>query len=389
MRLLPVAFGLALLAGCALPGYHFDDSGESWYGDDAATVWPGGQPASEIEYEPRIVRITPLLIRQQREERQARDLNVDVKNLMRNPELHSYRVGPGDVLQVIVYGQPELNNPMGTSSTDKSAGQLVNAEGNIYFPYAGLIHVAGMTRDQIRHELTNRLSAYILDPQVGVRVREFRSKRVFISGDIAKPCTVYITNVPLTVLRALDQCTTLVSSEKDGPFGIQAVRLIRDGEMTELSLNDLYQQTRPIPLQDGDKLIVDDSASRVFMVGEFEHQQALPYSTGGMMLGDAIADTGGINLGTADASSIYVIRGFMEPNAEGTGRKLVLHPRVFHLDASSVNALVLANNFRLQPRDVVYAAPASLVNFNRALGLLTPSLNTLFQSFLIYDRARD
>jgi len=116
---------------------------------------------------------------------------------------------------------------------------------------------------------------------------------------------------------------------------------------------------------------------------------ALAYTTGGMTLGDAIADAGGLNLGTADASSIYVIRGFMNPDPNGEGREITLRPRVFHLDAGSVNALVLANNFQLEPRDVVYAAPASMVNFNRALALLTPTLDQLFRSFLIYDRARD
>lgn len=380
---------LILLGGCALPGYEMDADGGYWYAADgeAAATWPAGGLPEEIEYDARMVLITPQLIRHLREKRASEPLDPDVKALMAAPEMNKYRVGAGDVLQVIVYGQEQLTNPMGDTRSP-AAGQVVSAEGTIYFPYVGEIEVAGLTLGQIREKIARGLSDYIRQPQVAVRVRRFRSKRVFISGDIAKPCTVPLTNIPLTVLRALDQCETLASPQQEGPFGIQNVVLIRDGEATQLSLNKLYRRGTPIPLQAGDRLIVDDSTSRVFMVGEFKNQVALPYSTGGMTLGDAIADAGGLNLATADASSIYVIRGFMEniPGGEG-GQVVTLRPKVFHLDAGSVNALLLANNFKLQPRDIVYAAPASLVNFNRALALLTPTLDTLFRSFLIFDRA--
>lgn len=383
---------LLLLGGCALPGYSGldNDDGGYWYaGDGDKATWPGGAPAEEIKYDARMVLITPQLIRHMEQERTSQPLDPDVKALMADPANSKYEVGPGDVLQVIVFGQEQLNNPMGDSDS-KVAGQLVSATGTVYFPYVGEIEVAGLTLEQIREKIAAGLSTYIRQPQVDVRVRKFRSKRVFISGDIAKPCTVPLTTIPLTVLRALNKCETLVSPQQEGPFGIQNVVLIRDGEATQLSLNELYRHGTPVPLQAGDRLIVDDSASRVFMVGEFEKQLALPYSTGGMTLGDAIADAGGINLATADASSIYVIRGFMEPKPGGEGGEVVtLRPKVFHLDASSVNALLLANRFHLKPRDIVFAAPASMVNFNRALALLTPTLDTLFRSFLLYDRASD
>lgn len=386
--------GLMLLGGCALPGYNLDtDNGGYWYvQDDASTAQPGSAPADDIRYDAHIVLISPRLIRRLEEKRASQPVEPGVQSLMAELSPQKYAVGPGDVLQVIVYGHPELNNPMGNNSKGGVQGQLVSADGTLYFPYVGEIHVAGLTLKQIRKKIARNISDYIRQPQVGVRVIRFRSKRVFISGDIAKPCTVSLTNIPLTVLRALDQCETLVSSQQEGPFGIQNVELIRDNNVYQLSLNKLYRLGTPIPLQAGDRLIVDDSASRVFMVGEFSKQLALPYSTGGMTLGDAIADVGGINLATADASGIYVIRGFMASpsapeNSNGDDGVVTLHPKVFHLDATSVDALVLANNFQLEPRDIIYAAPASMVNFNRALALLTPTLDTLFRSFLIYDRS--
>ena len=74
-----------------------------------------------------------------------------------------------------------------------------------------------------------------------------------------------------------------------------------------------------------------------------------------------------------------------QPSRDG-GVKTVMRPNIYKLDASKVSGLLLANQFELQPRDVVFAAPASFVNFNRALALILPSLNAITQSYYLYDR---
>lgn len=386
------------LGGCALPGYSSDaiDDDGSWYGfgDDQRATYDDELAKHDIDYEPRVVKITPWLIRQQQQSRASQTLGEAQRRVtVASPESVNYRIGAGDVLQVIVFGHPDLSNPTGTTSSSSLQGQLVSSDGMVYFPYAGDMQAEGKTLKQMRQKISSALADFIREPQVDVRVLEFRSQRVYISGDIAKPCTVPITDVTLTVLQALDQCDTFALSrggDEGGGVGVQNVVLIRDGQSTALDLNQIYSSGRPVPLQPGDRLLVDDSASRVFMVGEFTEQVALPYSTGGMSLSDAIADAGGVSLGTADTSAIFVVRGFVdsEPARDG-GVQTVVRPNVYKLDASSVSGLLLANKFQLEPRDVVFAAPASLVNFNRALAQLTPSLDILFRSFLIYDRSRN
>jgi len=381
---------LAMASGCALPGYKSGAiGGGSWYdfgGDDAAT-YDEELSKQDIDYEPRVVKITPWLIRHQKEEQASRTLGAAQQKVSSaSSEVTNYKIGAGDVLQVIVFGHPELTNPAGTTSSEGIQGQLVSADGTIYYPYVGEIKAEGMTLKELRQRLGKGLSEYIREPQVDVRVREYRSQRIYISGDIAKPCTVPFTDVTITVLEALDQCDSLATKEGGG-VGVQNIILIRGDESTPLDLNQIYASGRPVPLRPGDRLLIDDSANRIFMVGEFSEQTALPYSTGGMSLSDAIADAGGVALGSADTSAIYVVRGFLDsqPTRDG-GMQTVLRPKVYKLDASSVSGLLLANQFELQPRDVVFAAPASFVNLNRALALITPSLDLLFRSYLIYDR---
>lgn len=384
----------SILSACSLPGYSSNPvEGNHWYsfGGNESTSYQDELNDQEIDYEPRIVEITPGLIHHQQTERADEKLTPEQKALTAPQDTQGYEIGPGDVLRVIVYGQDRLNSPGGDSGSDQSAGQVVNSQGDIYYPYAGEIHVAGETPTEVRHQLTRQLTSVIKQPQVDVRVMAYQSHRVYISGDLSKPCTVPLTNVTNTVLQALDQCDTL--SGRSGGVGsqgagVQNVVLIRDGKSTFLDLNQIYAAGNPIPLKPGDRLLVDDSANRVFMMGEFNKQQALPFSTGGMSLNDAIADAGGLDLDTANPGNIYVIRGFISDQSVAAGRlKTVMRPNVYELDMSNAGGMLLANEFQLRPRDIVFVAPASLVNFNRALSQITPSLNIILQSLLLYDRA--
>lgn len=392
----PAACALILavtaLAGCALPGFNSGAmDGDHWYNFGShheATYQDKLSKEHVTDYEPRVVDITPSLIAHQKAKRAHEKLDPSVRELTKEPEKIDYKVGAGDILQVIVFGHPELTNPSGIKSSSGSdvRGQLVSADGDIYYPYVGDIDVAGLTLHQVRQKLAHGLSDYVRDPQVSVRVRKYRSQRVYISGDIAKPCTVPIDDISLTVVQALDSCDSLKSKEGGG-IGVRNVLLIRNGQSTLVNLNKVYAAGRDIPLEPDDRLLVDDTANRVFMVGEFDNQKALPYATGGMSISDAVADAGGVNLSTANTSAIYVIRGFVSgEHADDGGVKTTMRPNVYKLDMSNPGGLLLANQFQLQPRDVVFAAPASFVNFNRALALVTPSLNKIFKSLYLYDR---
>lgn len=383
---------LITVAGCSLPGYSANPvKGDRWYdfGGNEQATYRDELNKQPVEYDAQIVKITPGLIYYQRRQQASQKLPPEQQALTAPTQAQPYHIGPGDVLSIIVYGQPELNNPGG--GDNNNTGHVVNAAGNVYFPYAGVLHVAGKTPAQVRRELTKDLTSVIREPQVAVSVMEYKSKRVYISGDIRKPCAVSLTNVVNTVLQALDNCDTLSGRAGGGGAqgaGVQNVVLIRNGKSTFLDLNQIYAAGNPVPLQNGDRLLVDDSANRVFMMGEVNEQQALPFSAGGMSLSDALADAGGLDLNTANPSSVYVIRGFIKGESVVEGElRTVMRPRVYKLDMSHVGGMLLANKFQLRPRDIVFVAPASLVNFNRALSQITPSLNVLLQSFLLYDRA--
>ena len=67
---------------------------------------------------------------------------------------------------------------------------------------------------------------------------------------------------------------------------------------------------------------------------------------------------------SADASEVYVIRDSLSAS-----------PQVYHLDAKSPVSMVLANQFALEPHDIVYVDGNGLVRFSRVLNLLLPAVN--------------
>ncbi|MCC3263907.1 polysaccharide biosynthesis/export family protein, partial [Paenibacillus polymyxa] len=68
-----------------------------------------------------------------------------------------------------------------------SPGYTVSSTGYIQFPYTGLLKVAGLPELQARNLIVNSSGKYIQDPQITVRVLGFRSKRIFVDGEVTTP----------------------------------------------------------------------------------------------------------------------------------------------------------------------------------------------------------
>ena len=101
-------------------------------------------------------------------------------------------LGPGDVFEVRVFRQEEMTQPYS-----------VSAEGTISFPLIGVVEVAGKTPAQIEEELRARLAdGYLKNPQVSVLVKEYRSKKVSVIGQVQKPGTFPYTD-GMTIIEAI------------------------------------------------------------------------------------------------------------------------------------------------------------------------------------------
>lgn len=186
----------ACLAGCALaPGLHLDED----QFEDSDQAYEGLLPIPLRLITPKVVK-TQYESRKTSEAEIKRDDNgtaIDGLESAYGQYAYRYRVGPQDILNVIVWDHPELTTPSGGQRSAEVDGHLVNADGTIFYPYAGTVFVGGKTVDEIREILTDKLSKYIRNPQVSVSVVSFGSKKIYVLGDIARPAAIPITNIPL------------------------------------------------------------------------------------------------------------------------------------------------------------------------------------------------
>lgn len=317
-----------------------------------------------------IKTITPQLI-QQEQQLAKTGIQADLTEIMTPPE--PYKIGAGDYLAITVWDHPELvmpvNSMTGTTATSAGAlpaGYTVSSEGKIQFPYAGDFKVEGLTELQARDLLIQHLSSYIKKPEVTLRVMSYRSKRVYVDGEVKLPGIVQIDDIPLTLPEALNRAGGVTA------MGDQSrIIIIRSGKnylinMPLLMTNGIDPSR--IMLSNGDMLRVSSrDESKVFVIGEVVKPSALILHNGRMSLNEALGEAGGLNPQTANANQVYVIR-----NANDA------QPIIYLLDAHSPVMFALAESFELKAKDVVYVDAASMVRYNRVISLILPTAQTVY-----------
>lgn len=354
-----------LVQGCAPLAPGFSSAG----GDAAKAVSPSGFSSPGIDPPPAgaLTEITPTLIQAQRAAiADATRVTPEVRALVGPPQ--DYRIGPGDVVGIVVYDHPELVSsgiPATTvadaASVSPAPGYIVSSSGMLSFPYAGSIKVTGMGIQEVENTLVQRLSKVFKSPQLTVRVVAFRSKRVYLDGEVRQPGLQVMTDIPMTLAEALNRAGG-VSAAGDR----SAINLTRDGRITPIDLNALADagiDPNTIPLRSGDMIYVRNREERkVTVMGEVTQQAGILMRNGKLSLNDALTEVGGVNLATANPLQIYVIRN------EPTGGQ-----SIFHLDARTPTAIAMADGFALRAKDVVYVDPVPLVQWNRVISLILPT----------------
>ncbi len=323
-----------------------------------------------------LVRITPTLIDNMNGVEAA--LKKDSSRAIpfaNSPQNAVYYLGPNDSLSIFVWGNPDLTPVLsvasGSTIASSPAGRIINDQGNIFFPLVGEMHAAGMTVSQFREELTKKLSKYIKDPQVEVSVAAFRSQKVFITGEVRSAGTIPITDVPLRMTDAIGIAGGL-TLEAD----LYNVVVTRGKVSTQIDLNRLYYEgnTRDnILLQNGDIIAVPDRGVRkIYVMGEVGNSngggQARSYimRRGKMSLTEVVSDAGGPNPFSSAANYIYVMR------ADENGDAII-----YRLAARDPLALVMADQFTMRPRDVLFVAPTDITQLGRFVGQFFPLANSV------------
>lgn len=110
------------------------------------------------------------------------------------PPPAAYYIQPRDVLDVRVFGEPEL-----------SVSQLpVDSVGNLMLPLIGEVKASGRTAGELTEEIRGRLTRYIITPQVTVLVTTPQPRQVIVEGQVMQPGIYDLPQTP-TLLSSIAQ----------------------------------------------------------------------------------------------------------------------------------------------------------------------------------------
>jgi len=218
------------------------------------------------------------------------------------PVSNDYRIGPGDVLSLTVWGGANMNLML-----------PVDRSGTLTVPGVGPVQVAGLRRSEaesrVRRALRQIYSTISPDGRGGstfveLGVDRVRAVRVVVQGEVRQPGTFTLGgfSTAITALYAAGGPTYQGS--------LRSIRIVRDGEaFAEL---DVYpyllsgEMAGDVPLQDGDVVFVTRAGSRVAIEGEVRHPGVYELRPG-ETLASALAFAGGLTP-RADAGRVWIDR---------------------------------------------------------------------------------
>ncbi len=162
-------------------------------------------------------------------------------------QTEEFIIGPGDILAVNVWKEPEISKSV-----------PVRSDGRISLPLIGEVQSSGQTPKQLQTEITNRLKEYVADPAVTVVVQEIRSQKFNVLGMVSHPGSFSLTK-PMTVVDAIATAGGFrdFAKQKD----IYVLRRDGAGKQTRFAFNykDVIKGVHPeqnVELQSSDTVVV-------------------------------------------------------------------------------------------------------------------------------------
>ncbi len=223
-----------------------------------------------------------------------------------------YRLGPDDVVSVVVWNQKDL-----------SGEYVIESDGMLTFPLIGSVKVEGLSLRAVEAEMKRQLSdGFLRDPQLSVSIVQYHSQRVYVVGEVKQPGTYPLTrNTSLiemltragATLTAMTGEVTVVRPRADrkiaGPVlpdqGLAA-------EVIRIDLRDLERGivARDLTLRDGDTIVVPEQ-EKVYVMGEVRNPGAYAVARGTTLL-QLISIAGGLT----DRGAVGRTRAFREIGGE-------------------------------------------------------------------------
>ena len=197
------------------------------------------------------------------------------------PISSDYVLGPGDMLEIFLYGNDE-----------DEATAFISRTGEIFVPYIGPVNLLGLTFEQANELLKTRVAAELIGTEISIALKELRSITVYFLGEAYKPGQ-YKLSALSTVTNAM-----FASGGVNKNGSLRNIQVLRNNKL--IANYDFYEfllkgrVDSDVKLQDGDVIFIPFIENKVKIGGAFRRPGLYEFRESETVK-DAIYLAGGFN----------------------------------------------------------------------------------------------
>ena len=298
-------------------------------------------------------------------------------------------LGPGDVLAISVWEAAPAVLFGVSNSTDSAAGvstrsttfpdQMVAADGTISIPFAGLIQAAGKSPHEIEAEIATRLHGKANQPQVLVSVSRNATSNVTVVGEVTQSLRMPLTARGERVLDAL-----AAAGGVRQPLGKITIQLSRADQVLTMPLDQIVQDPKQnVILESGDVLAALYQPLSFTALGATGKNDEINFEAQGITLAQALGRVNGLQDARSDARGIFIFR-FEERSLVPAGAQPLpttpegTVPVIYRMDLKDPRSFLIAQDFPMHNKDVMYVANASSAELQKFLTILTTAVYSIY-----------
>lgn len=277
----------------------------------------------------------------------------------------------GDTISVRVWENVDNGILAGVGQRAANLEALhVDQSGDIFVPYVGEVQASGKSPDELRADITQRLSSQTPDPQVEVVRIAGDGASVSIMGGVRNP-GIFPIDPATRRLSAMLAKAGGVSTVPD----VAQIRVERSGRIGRIWLQDLYDNPAlDIALRPNDQIVVEEDRRSFTALGATSGQARVPFNKRDMSALEAIATAGGLDFRSADPTGVFVFRDEPSDVANrvlGTGDLVGPQRMAYLIDLTRPEGVFAAREFVIHDEDTVYITEAPLASWSRVIAIAT------------------
>jgi polysaccharide export outer membrane protein len=269
--------------------------------------------------------------------------------------------------------------------------QMVDNNGNITMPFAGLIKAAGRNNVQVQNDIVDKIKNRAIEPQVVVTLAQQRTSLISVVGAVNTPLRFA---VPATGAgdRVLDAITR--AGGISGPGYLSWVMLERGGRRATVPFENLVMNaSNNIYILPGDRIYVYQEPQKFIAFGATSGSAVGPaqgefaFNAWRINLAEAVSLAGGLNDAQANSSAVFLYRQEPREVAQLLGADMTrfggpLVPVIFSISFRDPGGYFLATRFQMRNDDIIFVANAQSVDFSKFLVFVSQVMTTAISTEL-------